>query len=176
MGAAATGVHNLLILTGDDPKAGDQPDAKAVFDLDSTRADRDGAGRCANAACCRPARKIAGGRPHFFIGAADVPIDPPPDWQPDELAAKVAAGAQLRADPVLHGCRRGAPLRRAARRTRAMRELALILIGITPLRSAKSARWMKQHLFGTIIPDAMIDAARAGRRPAAEGPAHLPSN
>src|SRR5215475_8019002 len=36
MGAAAAGIHNLLLLTGDEPKAGDQPDAKAVFDLDST--------------------------------------------------------------------------------------------------------------------------------------------
>src|SRR5262249_59197754 len=35
MGAAACGVHNILCLTGDDPKAGDQPQAKAVFDVDS---------------------------------------------------------------------------------------------------------------------------------------------
>src|SRR5262249_20910462 len=34
MGAAAAGIRNLLLLTGDDPKAGDQPDAKPVFDLD----------------------------------------------------------------------------------------------------------------------------------------------
>ena len=35
MGAAALGVRNLLLLTGDDPKAGDQPDTKPVFDIDS---------------------------------------------------------------------------------------------------------------------------------------------
>jgi methylenetetrahydrofolate reductase (NADPH) len=35
MGAAALGVRNLLVLTGDDPKAGDQPDTKPVFDIDS---------------------------------------------------------------------------------------------------------------------------------------------
>ena len=34
-----------------------------------------------------------------------------------------------------------------------------ILIGVNPLRSAKSAHWMKSHLYGTIIPDAIIDAA-----------------
>ena len=34
MGAAALGIHNILILGGDKPTAGDQPDAKAVFDLD----------------------------------------------------------------------------------------------------------------------------------------------
>ena len=40
MGAAALGIHNLLVLTGDDPKAGDQPDTKPVFDIDSRDADR----------------------------------------------------------------------------------------------------------------------------------------
>ena len=34
LSAAASGVRNLLMLRGDDPSAGDQPDAKAVFDLD----------------------------------------------------------------------------------------------------------------------------------------------
>src|SRR5215216_1345331 len=35
LGAAALGIHNILVLAGDDPKLGDQPDAKAVYDLDS---------------------------------------------------------------------------------------------------------------------------------------------
>ncbi|MEK9833658.1 MAG: methylenetetrahydrofolate reductase, partial [Rhodospirillaceae bacterium] len=35
LGAGAFGIHNVLILGGDDPKAGDQPDAKPVFDLDT---------------------------------------------------------------------------------------------------------------------------------------------
>src|SRR5512139_1707286 len=35
LGAAAAGIRNLLVLRGDDPSAGDQPDAKPVFDLDS---------------------------------------------------------------------------------------------------------------------------------------------
>src|SRR4051812_31500407 len=35
LGAEALGIRNMLILAGDDPKAGDQPDAKPGFDLDS---------------------------------------------------------------------------------------------------------------------------------------------
>src|SRR3954464_13797448 len=35
LGAAALGIHNILTLGGDAPQAGDQPQAKAVFDLDS---------------------------------------------------------------------------------------------------------------------------------------------
>jgi methylenetetrahydrofolate reductase (NADPH) len=45
-----------------------------------------------------------------------------------------------------------------------------MIIGGVPLRSAKSARWIKEHLFGSIIPDAMVtrmeqaaDPARAGK-------------
>src|ERR687896_2189327 len=35
LGAAALGIHNILVLAGDDPKLGDQPEAKAVYDMDS---------------------------------------------------------------------------------------------------------------------------------------------
>ena len=48
------------------------------------------------------------------------------------------------------------------------RDLALI-VGIAPLRSAKSARWMKEHLWGTIIPDAFLARLDAAADPAAEG-------
>ena len=41
LGAAALGIRNLLVLRGDDPTAGDQPDAKPVFDLDSGASDPD---------------------------------------------------------------------------------------------------------------------------------------
>ena len=44
-----------------------------------------------------------------------------------------------------------------------------ILIGVAPLRSAKSARWMREQLFGTIIPDAMIERLEEASDPAAEG-------
>ena len=44
-----------------------------------------------------------------------------------------------------------------------------MLIGISPLRSAKSARWMREKLFGTIIPDAIIERLETAADPAAEG-------
>ena len=67
MGAAALGLRNLLLLRGDDPTAGDQKDAKPVFDLDSralmetARAMRD-EGRLPHGP------KVAGA-PRFFLGA-----------------------------------------------------------------------------------------------------------
>ena len=75
MGAAALGIHNLLVLTGDDPKAGDQPDTKPVFDIDS-RALIETARRLRDEGKLPTGRKVAGKAP-FFIGAADMPIDPP---------------------------------------------------------------------------------------------------
>jgi methylenetetrahydrofolate reductase (NADPH) len=44
-----------------------------------------------------------------------------------------------------------------------------LLIGIAPLRSAKSARWMQQRLYGTIIPESLIGRLEHAADPAAEG-------
>ncbi len=43
------------------------------------------------------------------------------------------------------------------------------LIGISPIRSAKSARWMRDKLFGTIIPDSTVARLEAAADPVAEG-------
>jgi methylenetetrahydrofolate reductase (NADPH) len=166
MGAAALGIRNLLLLRGDDPTAGDQPDAKAVFDLDSrglvetARAMRDD-GRLPHGA------EVAG-RPDFFIGAADMPIDPPPGWRPDTLAAKVAAGAAFVQTQFCMDT--GVVRRYVARLAEAgLTDRVFVLIGVNPLRSARSAAWMRHHLFGTIIPDATVARMEAAADPAAEG-------
>jgi len=164
MGAAACGVRNLLCLTGDDPKAGDQPDTKAVFDVDSatlTRMARD----LRDNGELPSGRKVAGHAP-FFLGAADAPIDPPAGWRPDKLAAKMAAGAAFAQTQF---CMDTGVVRRYVARLaehETTRDLFL-LVGIAPLRSAKSARWMKQHLYGTIIADAMIERLERAADPAA---------
>jgi methylenetetrahydrofolate reductase (NADPH) len=166
MGAAACGVRNLLCLTGDDPGAGDQPQAKAVFDLDTvalTAMARDLRDRGE----LPSGRKVAG-EAAFFIGAADAPIDPPPAWRPDRLSAKIAAGAVFAQTQF---CMDVGVVRRYAQRLAehaATRELFL-LIGVAPLRSARSARWMRKHLFGTIIPDASIARLEQAADAAAEG-------
>jgi methylenetetrahydrofolate reductase (NADPH) len=169
MGAAALGIHNLLLLTGDDPKAGDQPDTKPVFDVDST-------GLTAMAHAMRDrgelptGRKVAG-QASFFLGTADMPIDPPHGWEPSKLAGKVKAGAQFAQTQF---CMDQGVVARYAQRLAAddtTRKLHL-LIGIAPLRSAKSARWMKEHLHGTIIPDAMVKQLEHAADPVAEG-AHI---
>jgi methylenetetrahydrofolate reductase (NADPH) len=166
MGAAASGVHNLLLLTGDDPKAGDQPETKPVFDLDSTALT--GMARRLRDAGELPTGRKVGGKARFFLGAADLPLDPAPGWQPTKLAAKAAAGAQFAQTQF---CMDAAVVRRYAQRLaeNATTRGLFLLIGVAPLRSAKSARWMRQHLFGTIIPDPFIDRLERAADPAAEG-------
>ena len=166
MGAAACGVRNLLCLTGDDPKAGDQPETKAVFDVDSTTLTK--MARDLRDKCELPSGRKVGGHAHFFLGAADAPIDPPPGWKPDKLAAKIAAGAEFAQTQF---CMDAAIVRRYVARL-AEHEATrgfFMLIGIAPLRSAKSARWMKENLFGTIIPDAFVERLEKAGDPAAEG-------
>jgi methylenetetrahydrofolate reductase (NADPH) len=166
MGAAALGIHNLLLLTGDDPKAGDQPDTKPVFDVDSTAL-------TAMAQLMRDQSKLPTGRriagqAGFFLGTADMPIDPPAGWEPEKLAAKVKAGAQFAQTQF---CMDQGVAARYAQRVAAHDTTGALhlLIGIAPLRSARSARWMKEHLYGTIIPDEMVERIERASDPAAEG-------
>lgn len=166
LGASALGIRNLLVLRGDDPSAGDQPDAKPVFDLDS-RALIQTAVNIRDKGELPPGRKVTG-KASFFVGAADLPIDPPADWRPKSLADKIAAGAQFAQTQFcmdIHVVRRY-----MARLTESglTRKIA-ILIGVVPLRSAKSARWIKQHLYGAIIPDTVVERLDYAGDPAAEG-------
>ena len=166
LAAAALGVRNLLSLRGDDPSAGDQPDTKAVFDLDARQL-LDTARRLRDAGELPTGRKV-GGRPQFFLGAADNPIDPPPGWEPKGLVAKIAAGAQF---VQTQFCMDVEVVRRYMAR---LQDCGLggklsFLIGIAPLRSAQSARWMKEKLYGTIIPDVFVTRLEQAADPLAEG-------
>jgi methylenetetrahydrofolate reductase (NADPH) len=166
LGAAASGIRNLLTLRGDDPAAGDQPETKAVFDLDS-QALLETARRLRDHGEL-PSGRMVTGRADFFLGAADTPIDPPPEWQPTSLIGKAAAGAQF---VQTQFCMDADVLRRYVARLaeHGLDKKLSLIIGIAPLRSAKSARWMKEKLFGTIMPDALIDRMERAADPIAEG-------
>ncbi|PPR09786.1 MAG: Bifunctional homocysteine S-methyltransferase/5,10-methylenetetrahydrofolate reductase [Alphaproteobacteria bacterium MarineAlpha11_Bin1] len=167
LGAAALGVENLLILGGDDPSAGDQPDAKPVFDYKSRELME-----CAHQ--MRSDATLPSGReikvpPKLFIGGADTPMNPADDrWNPEALIAKINAGAgflqtQFCFDPEI--------VREYAVGLieQGISEKAGVLIGIGPLASAKSARWMRENLWGTTIPDELIDRLEGAENQKAEG-------
>ena len=172
LGASAQGVHNLLVLRGDDPKGGDQPDAKPVFDLES-------ADLMAMARDMRDSGTLPSGRkieepPHFFIGGADVPRVPDEKWDAKFVLRKVEAGAGFFQTQF---CFDLDVARKYAERLVAdgITERVGVIIGVGPIRSPRSAAWMNENLFGVHVPDAIIarlegaaDAAAEGRRICAE--------
>ena len=166
MGALALGIQNFLVLTGDDPKAGDQPDAKPVFDFNSTNL-------LQMARTMRGEKKLPSGTEikgavDFVIGATDVPVDPPKDWQPKSLLAKLDAGADFIQTQF---CMDIEVVKRYGAR---LIDLGIapkmaFLIGLCPIPSARSAIWMKEKLFGTNIPDAIVKRIEGAADQRAEG-------
>ena len=167
LGGAAMGVCNMLCLTGDGVQAGDHPQAKPVFDLD-----------CVSlleiARTLRDEHRFQSGRkisfaPRVFFGAAENPSGLPHDWRALRLAKKVAAGAQFIQTQY---CYDVALLEAFMDQVEALGLLGkvFILAGVGPLRSAKTAEWMRRNVPGMHVPDALIarlagakDQAREGR-------------
>ena len=149
MGAAALGIRNLLLLTGDDPKAGDQPDTKPVFDVDSTTL-IETARRLRDDGTLPTGRKV-GRHGRVLHRRRRLPIDPPAGWQPNALRGKIKAGAQFAQTQF---CMDAAIVRRyvgALEQAGITKQLS-ILIGVNPLRSAKSAHWMKHTCSAPSLP------------------------
>lgn len=165
IGAAALGVRAFLCLTGDDPKTGDQPETKGVFDISS--AELMSAIRDIGSGVLPGGRAVAGATP-LLPGCADMPTYPKPDWQPKALLAKIAAGARLAQTQF---CMDAAVLRRYVARLHegGVPKDFPILVGIAPLASAKSARWITDNLFGSIIPPAFVDRLEGAADQRAEG-------
>lgn len=157
LGAAAMGVRNVLCLTGDDVTAGDQPQAKRVFDLDSIQLLR-------TAVIMRDKGMFLSGRkldvpPRFFLGAACNPFVPPYDWRPARLAKKIEAGADFIQTQY---CFDVARFRRFMQQVRdlGLHERAYILVGVGPLRSERAAEFMRTRVPGVVIPDEIVGRLR----------------
>ena len=154
LGAAALGVKNVLCLTGDDVTAGDQPQARRVFDFDSLQLLR-------TIRIMRDEAKFLSGRaisspPRVFLGAAENPFAPPLDWRPQRLAKKVAAGAEFIQTQYVFDV---PVFERFMARVRGLglHQQVYILAGVGPLRSPKVAEFMRTRVPGVVIPDALVD-------------------
>ena len=166
LGAAAMGVNNILCLTGDGVQAGDQPGAKPVFDFDcmsllsTIRTMRED---------CRflSGRKITS-PPNVFIGGAINPFAPPYDFRPHRLAKKIDAGAQFVQSQY---CFDLAILNSYMQQicNMGLHEQCYILIGVGPLASARTARWMRTNVPGIHIPDSVIARLEGARDQKREG-------
>jgi len=154
LGAAAMGVLNVLCLTGDDVTAGDQPEAKRVFDFDSIQLLRT-ARTMRDEATFLSGRKITS-PPCFFLGAAANPFVPPYDWRPQRLAKKIAAGAQFIQTQYCFDLPRFKEYMTQVRDL-GLDKQAFILAGVGPLKSAGAAEFMRTKVPGVVIPDQYVD-------------------
>ena len=166
LGAAPMGVANVLCLTGDGVQAGDQPDAKPVFDLDcislltTIRQMRDEARLLSG-------RKLSSA-PRVFLGADANPFMLPLDFRPKRLAKKVAPGAQVvQTQYCFDVDRLKAYMARVV--DLGLDEKCFILIGVGPLASSRSAVWIRDNVPGVHIPDSVIKRLERADKPKREG-------
>jgi 5,10-methylenetetrahydrofolate reductase len=153
LGAAAMGVANIMCLTGDGVQAGDQPGAKPVFDLDSMslletiRTMRDNSRFLSGRKLTTP--------PKVFLGAAVNPFAPPFDFRALQLGKKIEAGAQFVQSQY---CFDVPMFREFMKQVRdlGLHEKCYILVGVGPMASAKTARWIRSNVPGIHIPDSII--------------------
>jgi methylenetetrahydrofolate reductase (NADPH) len=157
LGAAAMGVSNILCLTGDDVTAGDQPQAKRVFDFDSIQLIR-------TVKIMRDRGMFLSGRkltqpPKLFIGGASNPFVQPYDWRPLRLAKKIEAGADFIQSQYCFDIPRFKQFMQQVRDL-GLHEKAFYLVGVGPLRSEKAAEFMRTKVPGVHIPDEVVERLR----------------
>ena len=148
LGASILGIHNLLLLTGDDPKAGDHPDAKPVFDINSATLMQVANGLSRGADMTG---KTLTGAPTFCIGAAADPGAKDLEVEMQKFKAKIDGGAQFFQTQAVFDVE-------AFRRFMSQAEAfgKPVLAGILLVKSAKMARYMNEHVWGIHVPDELI--------------------
>lgn len=148
VGAALHGVQNVCCMTGDDVTAGDEPEARRVFDIDGPQA-------------LRVAAAIAGGHylsgrpitpaPALFLGAVENPAAPPLDVRVTRAQKKAAAGARFLQLQICYHPDRLETFAAAAARVGLTRRVAL-LPTICLVRGARALRFMHEKVAGIDVP------------------------
>ena len=153
LGASALGVRNVLCLSGDHQRFGNQPQAVGVFDLDSIQFVQ-------TVRSMRDTGVILGGEtltkaPDLFIGAAANPFADPFAFRVVRLAKKIAAGAEFIQTQCVYNLERFEKWIQMAKE-RGLTEKVYVLGGVTPLKSARMAKYMKSKVAGMDVPDGVI--------------------
>ena len=153
IGGWALGIPNILCLYGDDITVGDQPDSKKVHDIDSKQL-METAKIMKNEGTFPTGRKIDP-KPELFIGAADLPRRPEKEFNASGLLAKISAGADFFQTQFAFDINVLKEYMKVINDA-GVTEKAYYIVGLGPLASAKSAKWMDANLFGVNIPEAVI--------------------
>jgi methylenetetrahydrofolate reductase (NADPH) len=150
LSAWATGIRNVLCLTGDHVALGDFPDARPVFDLDSVSL-------LSVATKLNEGRDLAGnelqGKTDFCLGAVVTPGAEPVELQIIKMEKKVAAGAVFFQTQAVFDAAAFARFMEQAR------PLGVpVMAGIILLKSPGMARFMNKNVAGVRVPEELIDA------------------
>ncbi len=152
LGAAAGGLRNVLIVTGDPPTAGPYPDATAVFDIDSIGLTnvvrRLNQGR-------DPGGASVGEPTQFVIGVAANQGAPDLELELERFHWKVEAGAEFAVtQPVFDP----EELARFLERIAAWR--IPVVAGIWPLTSLRNAEFLANEVPGARVPESVLERMR----------------
>jgi methylenetetrahydrofolate reductase (NADPH) len=147
-------------------QAGDHPQALPVFDLDSMSL-------LETARTLRDEHHFLSGRkisyaPRVLLGAAENPFARPLEWRATRLAKKVAAGAQFIQTQYCYDV----PMLRSFMNQvddLGLLDKVFILVGVGPLKTAKAAEWIRTHVPGVHIPDAVLARLKGATDQALEG-------
>jgi methylenetetrahydrofolate reductase (NADPH) len=158
LGTAALGGRNVLLLTGDDVSAGDHPETRPIYDIDSLHLLR-------IARTLRDEGTYLSGRkltspPSFFIGGAENPFAPPHDIRAVRLATKVDAGAEFAQLQLCFNVPRLADFVERFRELGAL-ERCFLIVSIYVARTVRSVRYMRDVVPGIDVPDAIMDRFEA---------------
>jgi len=167
LGAAALGVQNILCLSGDHQTFGNHPQAANVFDLDSMQL-------IAMVKQMRDDKKFICGDeikeypPNLFIGAVANPFADPFEFRVLRLAKKIEAGADFIQTQCIFDMDKFAEWMKLVVKE-GLHKKTYILAGLTPVRSHKALRYMKNNVAGMSIPDELIQRMEAAEEPKEEG-------
>jgi methylenetetrahydrofolate reductase (NADPH) len=152
MGAAMYGIKNVSCLTGDDVTAGDEPEARRVFDLDSIQLIA--LARILDRGQYLSGRTISP-KPSFFVGAVENPGAPPLDYRVRRAAKKALAGARFLQLQLCYRTELLGRFMRAAHDTGLSQRLALIP-SICILRSVGGMRFVATSVPGIDVPREVV--------------------
>jgi len=163
-GAALHGIENILCLTGDDVTAGDEPEARRVFDLDSIQLLALGEGMARGT-------YLSGRRidppPKLFLGAVENPGAPPHDYRVDRALKKVRAGARfLQLQVSFRPEQLESFLAEAVEK--GLSERCALLPSICLVRSPGALRYIDDHVPGIEVPATLIERCESAPDPEAE--------
>ncbi len=163
LGAHALGIKNILCLTGDPVKAGDQNKAKPVHDFEAVKLLKQVSSF--NQGEDPVNGRLNGGATRLFAGAAADPNFKNLDILKKRLERKRIAGAQFLQTQMVMDAK---VLERFCREIAEPLELP-VLAGVFLLKSSKNAQFINRVVPGACIPDSIINRLEKASNPSMEG-------